>query len=273
MTYLQYDISFIILTWNSMAYIEKCIKSIDEVHSLKTKVYVVDNGSTDGTLQFLHALQKNLLHTELEVISLPKNMGTTVSRNLGIKKAYKNSRYLCVLDSDTEVNEDALQHLVQTLESDAEIGIVGPVMKGLDGTIQNSGRGIPTLQLKLFKVMPFQSLRRKGEQMEIIPKEQDVTNVGYLMSACWMFSAKLVEQIGFLDERIFYAPEDVEYCMRAWKNGYRVCYDKNATIIHAWQRLSRKKLFSKLNWEHIKGLLYLFHQYGCYCKRPDYIKY
>ena len=270
---LQYDISFIILTWNSMAYIEKCIKSIDAVHSLKIKMYVVDNGSTDGTIQFLYTLRKKQLHTELEVIPLPKNMGTTVSRNLGMKKAYKESRYLCILDSDTEVNEEALQHLVQTLKSDTEIGIVGPVMKGLDGTIQNSGRGIPTLKLKLFKVMPFESLRRKGEQMEIIPKKQDVTNVGYLMSACWMFPAKLVEQIGFLDERIFYAPEDVEYCMRVWKNGYRVCYDKNAVIIHAWQRLSRKKIFSKLNWEHIKGLLYLFHQYGCYCKRPDYVKY
>lgn len=273
MTYLQYDISLIILTWNSMAYIEKCIKSIDKVHSLKTKVYVIDNGSTDGTLQFLYALQEKLLHTELEVISLPENMGTTVSRNLGMKKAYKDSRYLCILDSDTEVNEAALQQLVRTLETDTGIGIVGPVMRGLDGTIQNSGRGIPTLKLKLFKVMPFQSLRRKGEAMEIIPKEQDVTNVGYLMSACWMFPAKLVEQIGFLDEHIFYAPEDVEYCMRAWKNGYRVCYDKNAAIVHAWQRLSRKKLFSKHNWEHVKGLLYLFHQYGCYCKRPDYIKY
>lgn len=273
MTHLQYDISFIILTWNSMTYIEKCIKSIDKIHSFKTKIYVIDNGSTDGTLQFLYILQKKLLHTELEVISLSKNKGTTVSRNLGMKRAYTDSKYLCILDSDTIMNEEALQHLVKTLENDSEIGIVGPIMKGLNGTVQNSGRAIPTLKVKLLKVMPVQSLRRKGERMEIIPKDHDITNVGYLMSACWVFSAKLVEQIGFLDEHIFYAPEDVEYCMRAWKNGYRVCYDKNAVIIHAWQRLSRKKIFSKLNWEHIKGLLYLFHQYGCYCKRPDYVKY
>lgn len=268
-----YDISFIILTWNSAAYIEKCLQSINQIQSLKTKIYVIDNGSADATLQVLYRLQKTLSNTQLEVISLPSNFGTTISRNLGIKKAYKNSKYLCVLDSDTEINESAITRMVQTLHNDPRIGIIGPVMKGLDGSIQNSGRGIPTLKLKLFKVMPFSSLRHKGEQMELIPKEHDITNVGYLMSACWVFPAAIVEQVGFLDERIFYAPEDVEYCMRIWKNGYRVCYDKKAVIIHAWQRLSRKKLFSKHNWEHIKGLFYLFQKYNCYNERPDYIKY
>ena len=162
---------------------------------------------------------------------------------------------------------------MKTLESDPKIGIVGPMMKGLDGKIQNSGRGIPTFKIKLLKVMPVMSLQRRGEQLEAIPKTKNITNVGYLMSACWMLPVELVEKIGLLDERIFYAPEDVEYCMRAWKNGYKVCYDQEAVIIHAYQRLSRKSLLSKHNWEHLKGLLYLFHRYHCYFDKPDYIKY
>ena len=273
MACLQYDISFVILTWNSSAYIEKCISSINKIISLTTQIYVIDNGSTDGTLQILYNLQNKLLHTDLEIIPLPKNMGTTVSRNIGLKKSGMESKYICILDSDTEINEEAMHELVRTLENDVSIGIVGPVMKGLDGTIQNSGRGIPTLKVKLLKVMPFKSLRQKGEEMEIIPKNQAITNVGYLMSACWLFPSTLVTQIGLLDENIFYAPEDVEFCMRAWKKGYRVCYNNAAVIVHAWQRLSRKKLFSKHNWEHVKGLLYLFKKYNCYIKRPDYIRY
>lgn len=269
----KFDISFIILTWNSEKYIEKCLQSIDDIHNFSTKIYIIDNGSQDNTISLLERAKSQLVHAQLEVILLSSNRGTTISRNLGLKKAYENSHYICVLDSDTVVNKLAITQLVEILSSDSTIGIVGPVLQGQDGSIQNSGRAIPTLSLKLFKVLPLKKLRERGAGKEQIPKTQAVTDVGYLMSACWMMPASLVKKIGFLDENIFYAPEDVEYCMRAWKYGYRVCYMKNASIIHAWQRLSRKKLFSKHNWEHIKGLLYLFHRYHCYFNKPDYIHY
>lgn len=269
----QYDISFIILTWNSEQYIEKCLQSIDTIKGLSTKSYVIDNGSQDGTISALDRIKEQLIHTRLAIIRLSSNRGTTVSRNMGLKKACENSRYICVLDSDTIVNEPAITKLVGILANDPTIGIVGPVLQGLDASIQNSGRAIPTLSLKLLKVLPLKGMRERGAAKEQIPKVQNITDVGYLMSACWMMRASLIERIGLLDENIFYAPEDVEYCMRAWKHGYRVCYIKSTSIIHAWQRLSRKKLFSKHNWEHIKGLFYLFHRYHCYFNKPDYIHY
>ena len=218
-------------------------------------------------------MKDQLLHAHFERILLASNSGTTVSRNLGLKKACKDSQYICVLDSDTIVNESAMTQLLEILSTDPTIGIVGPVLQGMDASIQNSGRAIPTLSLKLLKVLPSKKLREREIRKEQIPKKQDVTNVGYLMSACWVMPASLIQEIGFLDENIFYAPEDVEYCMRTWRYGYRVCYVKNASIIHVWQRLSRKKVFSKHNWEHVKGLLYLFHRYHCYFNKPDYIHY
>jgi len=269
----QYDLSFIILTWNSEKYIEDCLQSIDTITTLRTQIYVIDNGSRDHTLSVLEQMKNKLAHTRLEIIPLSSNQGTTISRNMGLKKACGNSKYICVLDSDTIVNEAAMVQLVKILAADHTIGIVGPVLKGLDGSIQNSGRAIPTLSLKLMKVMPCKGLREKGAQKEQIPKLQAVTDVGYLMSACWVMPSSLVEKIGLLDENIFYAPEDVEYCMRAWQHGYRVCYAKAVSIIHVWQRLSRKKLFSKHNWEHLKGLFYLFHRYHCFFDKPNYIHY
>lgn len=269
----QFDISFIILTWNSEKYIEKCLQSIDTIRNFSTKIYVIDNGSKDSTISVLEQIKAKMTHAALEIILLSSNKGTTVSRNLGLKKACENSKYICVLDSDTIVNEQAITQLIEILSADPTIGIVGPVLQGLDGLIQNSGRAIPTLSLKLLKVLPFKNLREMGARREQIHKTKDITDVGYLMSACWMMPSSLIKKIGFLDENIFYAPEDVEYCMRAWKSGYRVCYAENASIIHVWQRLSRKKLLSKHNWEHIKGLIYLFHRYHCYFNKPDYIHY
>lgn len=269
----NYDLSFVILTWNSQKYIARCLNAIDQITTMRVKIYVIDNGSKDRTIPILEKVQQGLHYAALEIISLPANKGTTISRNIGLKKACRNSSYICILDSDTVVNEQAMKSLMQSLKKHHDIGIIGPVMKGLDGTVQNSGRGIPTFKLKLFKVLPVSSLRRKGEQMEQIPKKDAITDVGYLMSACWMIPAKVVKEIGLLDENIFYAPEDVEYCMRAWKNGYRVAYNNQVYIIHAWQRLSKKKLLSKHNWEHVKGLFYLFHKYHCFVSKPDYIHY
>ena len=56
----------------------------------------------------------------------------------------------------------------------------------------------------------------------------------------------MIEDIDLLDEKIFYALEDLEYCIRAWVNGYKVLYCKNVSIIHSWQRLSKKYLLSTI---------------------------
>lgn len=269
----QFDIGFVILTWNSERYIQKCIESIFLLREFQVIICVVDNGSSDKTIQILENLRKKSVpqKMELDIISLKENMGTTISRNLGIKKISSQIKNLCILDSDTIINRNAVLDMLCLLYKDEKNGIVGPRMENSGGIEQQSGRNIPTMTLKLLKVMPIKTLREKGEAMERISNfDEDVVPVGYLMSACWLMRADLVHEIGLLDEKIFYAPEDVEYCLRAWENGYRVLLDRRVKIIHEWQRLSRKKLISKHNWEHIKGLLYLYNKYGLWHSKEKY---
>ena len=269
----MYDIGFVILTWNSAQYVNACLDSITAFEKIKYSICVIDNGSKDATLDILHDYQMQIPGDMLHVVELPKNKGTTISRNIGLRHLKDECKYICVLDSDTVVSEYAIQNLMDVLDQSHNAGIVGPVLKSLDGSVQNSGRRIPNMTLKLLKVMPMKSLRQRGEQMEKLPQTGEVMPVGYLMSACWVFKSSLVDKIGLLDENIFYAPEDVEYCLRAWKHGLQVLYVRNTHIIHIWQRLSRKKLFSKHNWEHLKGLGYLFRKYHYCFHEPAYVKY
>ena len=253
-------IAFIILTWNSEKYINNCIKSILDLNFSKIYISIVDNGSTDSTLEILENLRSDKKNVYLNLIKLKNNLGTTISRNLAIKEVKDKVDYICILDSDTIINQNAIEHMIILLNKSKKNGIVGPMMKSLDGTIQPSGRNIPTLTVKVLKVLPFSFIKKIGEDLEKIDIKYDnnILKVGYLMSACWLIKVEVIEKIGLLDEKIFYAPEDVEFCLRAWINGYNVLYDKNIEIIHEWQRISRKKLISKHNWEHIKGLIYLF---------------
>lgn len=263
-------ISFVILCWNSEKYIRNCLNSIIELYDVVRHIVVVDNGSVDGTKSVIKSVITNLPSEDclsLELIEFDKNYGTTYSRNVGIKhiqRNYPETDFYCILDSDTVVNQPAFMAMVNALNADPKCGIIGPRLHSSDGTYQVSGRNVPTLTEKIYKILPIESFKQKGEQMQICldmenPKTQ---SVGYLMSACWLIKKELIEKIGLLDEKIFYAPEDVEYCVRAWWVGYSVKYCAEADIIHEWQRLSRKKLFCKHNLEHIKGLLYFYSKYG-----------
>lgn len=264
------SIAFVILCWNSEKYIKNCLDSIAAISDIVRHIIVVDNSSSDRTKAIINKIFKTISKDEsltLELLELDKNYGTTYSRNVGIKhmiKCYPETEYFCILDSDTVVNQKAISAMVSVLQSDPKCGIVGPRLHSSDGPYQVSGRNVPTLFEKIYKVLPAKSLQQKGEQMQIcLDMNNPVTQkVGYLMSACWLIKREIIDKIGLLDEKIFYAPEDVEYCVRCWKAGYSVKYCAEADIIHEWQRLSRKKLFSKHNLEHIKGLLYFYRKYG-----------
>lgn len=258
---MEKSLGIVIITWNSEKVIQKCLESIDRLNYNNFKVIIIDNGSTDQTIAIIENFQRHC-NISLEIIKLQKNYGTTKSRNIGIKKLLEY-QYIAILDSDTIVNQVAFDTMISVLEEDKFNGIVGPKMKSLDGKVQNSGRKIPTIKVKLYKVLPLDTLHKKAEQLEFyndINRDKN-TAVGYLMSACWIMKREVVDRIGYLDEKIFYAPEDIEYCIRAWLNGYRVVYCNDAEIIHEWQRLSRKKIISKHNWEHIKGLFYMYNKY------------
>lgn len=261
-------LGFVILTWNSQNCIENCITSIQRMctSSLIPHIAVIDNGSVDNTVKLVKRSFDQQKNCDSKLFELEKNWGTTYSRNIGIKHFLEREiEYICVLDSDTEVNTNAMEALIGVLEKYDDCGIVGPRMHDRNGIYQRSGRQIPTVTEKLMKVLPIKALQKKGTAQEAIISASGTgsVEVGYLMSACWMMKASLFEEIGLLDEKIFYAPEDVDFCIRSWKAGRSIRYCYDADILHEWQRLSRKKIFSKHNYEHIKGLAYMFakHRY------------
>lgn len=261
-------VHFVVLTWNSEKVIGSCIDSLLSFQDLIVDIRIVDNGSTDGTLKILE--QKEILSNKqhaFSVIALEKNVGTTISRNMAIREILKVAQaedYVCILDSDTQVREEAIKILIHELKSDPQNGVIGPQMFGTDGKVQLSGRDIPTIKEKFLNILSDRNLQKQSASIQ----EGGTRPVGYLLSACWLMKVSLFGQVGLLDERIFYAPEDAEFCIRVWKKGLRVIYCPAAKILHHWQRISRRKIFSRHNYEHIKGLVYMFvkHRY-CFTSR------
>lgn len=263
-------ISVIILTWNSSDHIGECLTSLfEEIDRTEreVEVFVIDGNSRDETPEILSRFEEE--HVQLEVIMLQKNLGTTVPRNIGIEKS--KGEFLLFLDSDTVVKPGLLSNLPKTLEEDPKIGVLAPRLLYRDGTIQPSCKKFPTLPIKLTKFIPSKKLRQWASNRELYREEiysksfDQPIEVDHCISAVWLVRRKVMKEIGGFDERIFYAPEDVDLCLRTWLAGYKVIYQPQVEVIHETQRIAYKNL--RLTWKHVKGLFYYFRKYNYTFKR------
>ncbi|MDU0356380.1 glycosyltransferase family 2 protein [Paraglaciecola aquimarina] len=252
------DISVVILSFNSAKFIEKCLSSLTS--SLKQserdfEIFVVDNGSKDGTLEILSRIEGEL-EGRLTSILLSHNTGTTYSRNQALKQA--KGKYILVLDSDAYMNEPALTGLSQYLDEHPNCGMAVPRVTYGSGNYQLSCDTFPTLWKKFQR---FLFLKNMEEQESDLSKATVPVNVDYAISACWMLKRETLEKVGLLDEKIFYSPEDVDYCLRVWEAGYVITYVPSVSVIHDAQELSRGFKLTKFHFSHLKGLFYLMYKH------------
>jgi GT2 family glycosyltransferase len=255
------EVSCVILSFNSERCIGKCLDALAETFErlgISQEIWVVENGSTDGSLEIVES--KSRVMPSIRIIRSETNLGTTVSRNLALRQC-KGKRIL-VLDSDAYVDATALKVLIEELDHDESVGLVAPKLIFPDGRPQLSTDQFPTIPRKVERVVRL----RQIEKCQIADCK---TDVDYAISACWLFKKELLDEVGLLDEKIFYAPEDAEYCLRVWSIGYRIVYVPSATVVHDAQEKSRRLLPNRFVWLHLAGLIYHFrkHRYAFSAKR------
>ena len=270
------DISFVILTWNSQSFIERCVLSYAaamEKERLRAEFLIVENGSQDKTLDILENTVRPRLpdFCRLEIIKLPGNAGTTKSRNLALRKVA--GRFCVVCDSDTEFLRGSWKDALRFLESDPQIGIIAAHLFNEDKTTQQSVRRFPTLPDKLLK------LRKTFLAMpESITDHYDgfpwpsSREVDTAISAFWMFRSTLRKEVGLLDENIFYSPEDLDFCLRVWESGKKVMYYPHLEILHKMRRISHANPFSYIAISHLWGLLYYYKKHHYWISRKKLYK-
>ncbi len=261
------QLSIILLTWNSDKYIEACLQSIiDSIHIPKQdyEIFVVDNGSTDKTHEQIARFHE--AHGELiKPILLDTNLGTTYPRNLALKRA--TGDHIAIMDSDIEVNSQTFLLLMDALAKDNDAGLAAPKLVYGSGALQKSTDQFPTLLRKAYRYF----FLKKIESREDNAKKHEVTaEVDYAISAFWLFRRQLIADIGYLDEKFFYAPEDVDFCLRVWKNGQHVIYVPESYAIHYAQEISRGLVFNKAQAEHLRGLLYYFTKHRYLMRKPRF---
>jgi GT2 family glycosyltransferase len=260
---MNFVLSFIILSMNSEKYLDRCFKSIISRCSnenLSYEIIVIDNGSTDSSLNILKHYSE-IYPYNFRSIFFTRNMGTTHTRNIGLKKAL--GKYICILDSDTQIIEGSFCDVFQILDSDPNISIVAPRLMLADGQIQKSIKKFPTFWHKILKLpQALFAIKLKDFDFYSDFPFRSKRPVESAISACWFFRKDLILNVGYLDENIFYSPEDIEYCMRIYKLGMKIIYFPDFVVLHDTQQISHRDPFSILSIKHFFGLIYYFKKHG-----------
>lgn len=239
-------LSIVILTYNQCDVTLRCLASLTHLMRREdTELILVDNGSTDATLERVEAL-----FPTVRCIRSEQNRGVAAGRNLGLDAA--SGRYLMLLDNDTIVPEGAVDALTEYLEKHPDVGLVAPRLTDEQGEVQYSWRPYPGLKAKISSFI-------NGGRIPEPP--QDDTEPFYVIGAAQLFRREAFEKSGPLDENIFYGPEDADFCLRIRRAGYKVIYHPAVTICHYYRRVTRRNPFSELSRKHIKALLYFWRKH------------
>jgi hypothetical protein len=210
----------VVLNWNLLEVTKDCILSLRNLSYPVFRILIVDNGSTDNSVEELKTLE------DVTLLVNEKNVGFAAGNNRGIEYALrKGADYVLILNNDVVVAPDMLSKLVSVAQSDSNVGVVGPVIYYSDAPKEVWFAGM-RFRDRLYVVRRGLHLERPLDPVERVD----------FISGCGMLVKREVwEQVGLFDERFFMYYEDLDFALRVKKAGYSlVC----STETKMWHMLS-----------------------------------
>ena len=217
-------VSVILLNYNGWNDTVECIRSLQDITYNNYKIIIVDNSSTDDSSQIIRNYIKNI--ENIEFIQAEKNLGFSYGNNIGIKRALENkSKYICLLNNDTIVERDFLEHLVKSLDNNSDIGIAtGKIMCFSEREkIWSAGGYISEIKACGYHY---------GENEIDTGQYNEEREITFATGCLQLIRSELFAEIGLYDEDYFLYMEDTDFCYRTIKHGYKINYVPKSKIFH-----------------------------------------
>jgi GT2 family glycosyltransferase len=215
------SVAIIVVNWNRREDTLACLESLAGLTYPNFRVILVDNGSSDGSVPSVRER-----FPQVQVVALPENRRFAGGNNIGLQDVLKKGGdFALLLNNDTTVQENFLDHLVAAAKEDDRIGLAAPkiLYSARPDVIWFAG-GI--LRPAWGYVRHF-GLRQRDDGRFDQPR-----NVSFLTGCCLLIRRDVLNKVGLLDEGFFLYSEDADYCLRTARAGYRLRYEPRSRIFH-----------------------------------------
>lgn len=258
------DLSIVVVNWNTKELLHECLSSIySNKGVLSPEVIVVDNRSSDGSVQML--LDR---FPQVHLILNKENIGYARANNQALKSC--TSRLVLLLNPDTRILGDSLELLVDYIENNPEAGALGPKIVHPEMRLKVLSCGYqPTVKTlfnhyfflsKLFPHSPF----FRGINLRMGVHDDKVREVEWLSGACILVRREVIEQVGPLSENWFMYAEDLEWCQRMLDNGWKLYHIPEAIVEHRPGSSAKKNEMVSTMW--VRSL----RSYFIYREKPSW---
>jgi GT2 family glycosyltransferase len=223
-------LSIVVICWNDRSVIGNCLHSIlDRTHSIQYEIIVTDNGSVDGSVQFI---RDNF--PSVRIVENGENLGFAKANNCAFQ--ISAGELVLILNPDTIFQDRAIDELVNFADERPEAGAFGCRVLNADGSIQRCARPFPTIWRGWLWALGLRPLGNLSDMFisDIYPGWKGDTErpIDWQSGCCLMVRTHLLRRLGGFDERFSYHCQDVDLCHRIWDEGYSVLYTPKATITH-----------------------------------------
>ena len=240
----EYDLVVIIVTWNVKELLVNCLRSVLVAGSkLSVHVVVVDNASSDGTGEMMKAQ-----FPDIEFLYNQTNLGFASANNIALRKYGFQAKYCLLLNPDTVVPADVFVAMLDFMERHPDAGMAGCKVVKEDGVLDwpcKRSRIVPSVLFykavgldRLFPKSP-----RFGRYHLTYLDENETHEVDAIVGAFMLIRQQCLLQIGELDSSIFMYGEDLEWCYRAKRAGWKVYYVPTTSIVHHKGKSSAKRSY------------------------------
>lgn len=238
-------VGVIIVDYQSDPLLGRALNALSSTKFPHFNVVIVENNPKRPRINIPNNLR-------IEFICSKENLG--FGRAVNLARRYLETPYFFLLNPDVVIFPETLSILFNYMEKQVDVGIAVPKLLGSDGTLQYSSRTFYNFSSILFrrtflgKLFPNHSVLRRHMMADW--DHNSIREIDWALAACMLIRAKAVGEEIF-DPRFFLYFEDVDLCIRLKKTGWKVIYHPDAVAIHEHRQASRKRTFSRANYEHL----------------------
>jgi GT2 family glycosyltransferase len=208
----------IVLNWNRPEDTVACVRSLKTLDYLAYQLLIVDNGSTDNSIDVFQNLDG------IELLVIGENLGFAGGMNRGIKYALaRGADFTLLLNNDVFVAKDMLDHLMVAMASDSSLGMVSPLIFYADEPERVWFSGM-TFTDRIYVI-------RRGLHLQ--KPLSPIALVDFISGCAMLVRREVWERVGFFDERFFMYYEDLDLALRVRRSGYRLACVTDAKMWHA----------------------------------------